>query len=79
MKCWRVQQSLVPFLDGELPEAEQRAIGAHLEGCPDCAQLASELETLPMPQRPELPEDALNAVWAELDEALTPELEAALG
>lgn len=37
MTCGEFEARLSPFIDGELPAAEDRAMRAHLEGCPSCA------------------------------------------
>jgi len=49
MTCARVRSLLSPYLDGDLAPAPARAVGGHLESCPDCARRYDSLqETLEM-------------------------------
>jgi anti-sigma factor RsiW len=41
-QCWP-EASLRAYLDGELPAEEMRQVAAHLEECPACSRLHSEL------------------------------------
>ena len=38
--CRDVHARLTPFVDGELPEAEQAAVSAHLASCAACRSVA---------------------------------------
>jgi anti-sigma factor RsiW len=42
----QIRQRVYAYTDGELPEAEYRAIQTHLEGCPDCRAAAARWATL---------------------------------
>ena len=57
MNCESTKAQLADYLTGQLPEAEQRALEAHLAGCPACSE---ELE-------------AVQRVWRTLGQATTPE------
>ena len=57
MNCEPTKAQLAAYLTGQLPEAEQRALEAHLAGCPSC--------------RDEL--QAVQRVWRTLGQATTPE------
>ncbi|RTL71242.1 MAG: anti-sigma factor [Hyphomicrobiales bacterium] len=43
MQCERAREFVSRGLDGELDEAEKDALGAHLSGCPACAEMARDL------------------------------------
>lgn len=70
MNCWRVQNLIAPFLDGELPEAERCSIDEHLVECPECRDLVQAVD--------QLPEFARLAVDQELEERLFDGFDAAL-
>ena len=57
MNCESTKAQLADYLTGQLPEAKQRALEAHLAGCPACSE---ELE-------------AVQRVWRTLGQATTPE------
>ena len=57
MNCESTKAQLADYLTSQLPEAEQRALEAHLAGCPACRE---ELE-------------AVQRVWRTLGQATTPE------
>ena len=78
MNCWRVQNLVVPFLEGELPEAECVALGAHLEACPECKDLVESIEALPPLQAPKLPEELEAALFERFDDCLAERLAAGL-
>ena len=41
--CSRIDALVTPFVDGELPQAEQQAIAGHIAACPPCcAKVAAE-------------------------------------
>ena len=41
--CSRIDALVTPFVDGELPESETRAVAGHLSACPLCrAKVAAE-------------------------------------
>ena len=54
MNCWRIQNLIAPFLDGELPSAESALIGEHLGACPACDSLVQRVAALPDLTPPEL-------------------------
>ena len=37
MRCQRMEQQLIPYLDGKLSASQQESVAAHLERCPHCA------------------------------------------
>ena len=43
LTCAAARRRLDAFHDGELPVAEQIAVGAHLEWCGDCAARSADL------------------------------------
>ncbi len=76
MNCWRVQNLVAPFLDGELPDAECEAVGAHIEACPECLALVESVESLPPIAAPRLPEALEGALLDDLDALLAERLAA---
>jgi predicted anti-sigma-YlaC factor YlaD len=46
MDCQEVQIELDAWLTGELDKESAEAVQAHLDGCPQCRQFASDLEDL---------------------------------
>lgn len=87
MNCWRVQNLVVPFLEGEIPEAESEAIAEHLEQCGECLGVLEAVESLPelqaMTLDPELSEPLFEQFDRDLQqriaEATAPELPAPRG
>jgi anti-sigma factor RsiW len=72
MPCDRIDPLVTPFIDGELPEADRRAVEDHLRACPPChSRVAAERdvqalsrERVPALCKTEAP-DALHAkCWA---------------
>lgn len=48
MRCRECESMLWIYLDGELPDAERRAVAMHLAGCPRCAQALDQLRAFPL-------------------------------
>ena len=45
MACDRIDPLVTPFIDGELPDADRRAVETHLRACPPChSRVAAERE-----------------------------------
>src|SRR5436190_9099005 len=45
MPCDRIDPLVTPFIDGELPESDRRAVEEHLRACPPChSRVAAERE-----------------------------------
>jgi anti-sigma factor RsiW len=44
MRCARVRSLLSPYLDGDLAPTAARAVGGHLESCPECARHYDSLQ-----------------------------------
>lgn len=44
MKCNKVHNKLIFFVEGELPGEEMQAVQEHLHHCPECALFAEELK-----------------------------------
>lgn len=42
MNCRRIQELIPLFIEGDLKAGKAGPVRSHLEGCPDCAQVASE-------------------------------------
>jgi len=72
MPCDRIDPLVTPFVDGELPDPDRRAVEDHLRVCPPChSRVAAEREVhalirarVPVLQKAEAP-DALHArCWA---------------
>jgi anti-sigma factor RsiW len=70
--CYKIDPLVTPFIDGELPDADRRAVEEHLRACPPChSRVAAEREVhalirerVPALCKPEAP-DALHArCWA---------------
>lgn len=45
-ECEKIQEKLSEMLDGELSEAEEAAVRAHIADCPDCAALYAAFSAL---------------------------------
>jgi len=73
MRCRKVRKSLLEYEEGTLSEKRVKAIEAHLDGCPDCAELATKLEfsgEVLSPLEPvAIPEDASGRILASLRQA----------
>lgn len=59
MRCEEVLDVLEPWLDGDLPPAEEARVRVHLDSCPSCAAelalaraIQGELRSLPLPDCP---------------------------
>lgn len=76
MNCWRVQNLVAPFLDGELPDAECEAVGAHLDACPECMTLMESVEALPPLAPPRLPAELEAPLFERFDACLAERLAA---
>ena len=78
MNCWRVQNLIAPFLDGELPEAEASSLDEHLAECAECRDLVEAVDNLPgfapLPVDPEVEERLFDG----FDVALRERIEASL-
>ena len=74
MNCWRVQNLVAPFLDGELPDPESEALAGHLELCPPCRELVEGVAALP--EFPQISLDAAveSSLWSEFDRCLAARL-----
>ncbi len=70
MNCWRVQNLVVPFLEGEIPDAECEAIAEHLEQCPECIGVLDAVESLPALERFSLDPDLSDPLFGEFDRCL---------
>jgi hypothetical protein len=61
MRSAHDETAIVPYLGNELPEAEQRAMAAHLAGCAECRAVADDFRTVlgilgeSAPRPPEVP------------------------
>lgn len=69
MNCWRIENLLAPFLDGELPNAESGAMADHLEHCPDCAEKVALVAAMPDLTPPDL-SDCASALMDSFDDCL---------
>lgn len=78
MNCWRVQNLIAPFLDGELPEAERSSIDEHLAECADCRDLVEAVDQLPPFARLEVEPDVEARLFDGFEEALKERIEASL-
>lgn len=70
MNCWRVNNLVAPFLDGELPDAEADAVTSHLEECPACAELVESVDNLPPFPSLELEPELERDLFASFDACL---------
>ncbi len=70
MNCWRIENLIVPFLDGELPSAEEGAIADHLEACPQCNGLVERIACLPDIRPPEIDPDITDELLQVFDSTL---------
>jgi anti-sigma factor RsiW len=71
VNCWRVENLVAPFLDGDLPEAETESIADHLRSCLACSCLVEELSALP-----DFPRIAIDpGTEEELMDALTSQIQ----
>jgi anti-sigma factor RsiW len=78
MNCWRVQNLVAPFLDGELPDVECEALVAHLEVCGECTDMVTSVEALPPLTQPRLPKDMEESLFEHFDACLAERLAAGL-
>lgn len=46
MNCETLKPLVSEYIDGRLSPARSRQVRTHLDGCPECARLAQELQTL---------------------------------
>ena len=70
MSCDQYLDAIAELADGTLPEAEQRAVEAHLGGCPSCRALAADLGRIRQASRSLEPRDAPAVVWSRIERAL---------
>ncbi len=56
MNCWRIENLIAPFLDGELPDAEAGAMADHLERCSECNGKVEFVAAMPDLVPPDLSE-----------------------
>lgn len=70
MNCWRIQNTVVPFLEGELPDEEERAFADHIERCPACSRLVEGVASLPELHPVQLDDGLQEALWGEFDNKL---------
>ena len=47
--CEHYRLQISQLLDGELPEAQQQTLRAHLHTCPDCQRVYEDFLRLPSP------------------------------
>ncbi len=78
MNCWRVQNLVAPFLDGELPDAECEAVGAHIEVCAECLAVIESVEALPPLTAPRAPQELEAALFDRFDACLKERLAAGI-
>ncbi len=57
MNCWRVQNLLAPFVEGELQDGESRAVAEHIEDCGHCRDAVDAVASIPDLTAPTLPTD----------------------
>jgi len=77
MSCDQYSDAIVELADGTLPEAERRAVEAHLEGCPSCRALATDLGRIREAARALEPLEAPPVVWSRIQRALATKAERA--
>jgi anti-sigma factor RsiW len=70
MNCWRVQNLIAPFLDGELLDAECDAVAEHMEQCDECRELIDAVDQLPPLPRLEVDPEVERELFAGFDEQL---------
>jgi len=70
MNCWRIENLIAPFLDGELPSPEAGAIADHLEACPQCTALVERVACLPDICPPEIDPDITDELLLAFDTTL---------
>lgn len=70
MNCWRIENLIVPFLEGELPAPEESAIAGHLEICPPCAALVERVACLPDIHPPQLDPEITGELLEAFDTTL---------
>ena len=70
MNCWRIANLIAPFLDGELPGAEEGAVADHLEACARCAAMIERVAALPDIRPPQLDPDATGELLECFDSTL---------
>lgn len=78
MTCWRVENLLVPFLEGELPEAERAAVEGHIEQCDACREMADAIRALPELPRILVDPAVEGRIFDRFDSALRERIQASL-
>ena len=74
MDCRELETLLEALLDGELDEPRRRRCARHLEGCPDCRELAEPFAVVATP-----PEDLVDVVLARTSGSPCGQAESLLG
>jgi len=69
MNCGDVRDRVAPFLDGQLPEAEAREVGAHLDDCEACRRLVLGLGAQPLGRHAPVPSRPPE-FWGSMDRAI---------
>ena len=62
--CEHYRLQISQLLDGELPEAQQQTLRAHLHTCPDCQRVYKDFLTLHGCRAPRRPNGAYHAAGA---------------
>ena len=77
MSCEQYSDAIVELADGTLPDAERRAVEAHLKACPSCRALAADLGRIREAARSLEPLEAPPVVWSRIERALAAEADRA--
>jgi len=77
MSCDQYSDAIAELADGTLPEAERRAVEAHLAECPSCRALAADLGRIRAAARSLEPLEAPPVVWSRIERALAAEADRA--
>jgi len=71
MKCKRVKNLLIDYIDNELNQKLNRDIASHLDACPACRQMEQSLRlNVIQPLRQAKKEEVPERVWYQLKESI---------
>ncbi len=70
VRCTEIEERLIEFAEGKLPEETERRYVAHLEACPLCAELVAEARAIFAPADPAVAENAPDTLWRAIQTKL---------
>jgi len=71
MKCDRVKDVIIDYVDGEVNEVLRQEIASHLDACPDCKRMADDLKGAVLgPLKSSRRHEPSREVWHRIKDAL---------